>query len=59
MTNDRTLDEIVNYTFEEIDAFSKLLIICEILKTRKIEPAMQNMFFSFFLCVNRSHINAL
>ena len=30
MTNERTIDRIVNSTFEEIDAFSKLIIIFEI-----------------------------
>ena len=43
MTNERTIDRIVNNMFEEMDAFSKLKIIFE--SKSKIEPAMQNMIF--------------
>ena len=32
MTNEQTIDRIVNNMFEEIDAFSKLIIIFEIFK---------------------------
>ena len=35
MTNERTIDRIVNNTFEEIDAFSKLIIIFETFKQEK------------------------
>ena len=35
MTNVRTVDRIVNNAFEEIDAFSKLIIIFEIFKKEK------------------------
>ena len=35
MTNEQTNDRIVNNTFEEIDAFSKLMIIFEIFKQEK------------------------
>ena len=35
MTNERTIDRIVNNTFEEIDAFSKLIFIFEIFKEGK------------------------
>ena len=35
MTNERTIDGIVNNTFEEIDAFSKLIITFEFFKEEK------------------------
>ena len=35
MTNEQTIDRIVNNMFEEIDAFSKLIIIFEIFKQVK------------------------
>ena len=61
MTNERTVDRIVNNTFEEIDAFSKFNNYIWNFYTRKIETAMQNMFFGIFFpkCVNMPHINAL
>ena len=48
MTNEQTIYRIVKNTFEEIDVFSKLIIMFEIFLTRKIEPAMQNMIYGFF-----------
>ena len=59
MTNEWTIDRIVNNMFEEIDAFSKLIIISE--SKSEIEPAMQNMIFGviFSKCVNMPHVNAL
>ena len=45
MTNEQTIDRIINETFEEMGAFSKLIIIFESLK---IEPAMQKKFSGFF-----------
>ena len=35
MTNERTIDRVVNNMFEENDAFSKLIIIFEISKEEK------------------------
>ena len=35
MTIERTIDRIVNNTLEEIDAFSRLIIIFEIFKQEK------------------------
>ena len=55
MTNEQTIDRIINETFEEMGAFSKLIIIFESLK---IEPAMQKKFSGFFFskCVSMPHI---
>ena len=43
MTNERTIDNIYNNTFEEMDSS-----IFEIKKKRKLEPAMPNMISVFF-----------
>ena len=51
MTNERTIDRIVNNTFEKIGALSKLIIVFEIFKKRKIVPAMQKRFSGFFFKV--------
>ena len=48
MANERTIDRIVNNTFKEIDAFSKLIIIFEILnKKNRASHAKYNFRFFF------------
>ena len=48
MKNERTIDRIVNNTFEEIDAFSKLIIIFEILN-KENRDSHAKYDFRFFL----------
>ena len=48
MTNERTIDKIVNNTFEEFDAFSNLIIIFEISKQEKYNQHAKYDFRVFF-----------
>ena len=45
MTNERTIDRIVNNMFEEIDAFSKLIIIFEIINKKSRASHAKYVFF--------------
>ena len=62
MTKERTIDRIVNNMFEEIDAFSKLIIIFEIINKKSRASHAKYVFFlegGGSKCVNMPHINAL
>ena len=59
MTNEGTIKRIVNktFTFEDVNSFSNLIIIFEIIK---INGAIQNLIFEIFSkYVNMADINAL
>ena len=58
MTNERTIDRIINNTFEEIDSFSRLIIIFEIFNKKNRTRHAKYDFQFFSKCVNMPHINA-
>lgn len=47
ITNERTINSVVNKTFEEVDSILKLIIIYKSSKQKEIEQIMQNSFWDF------------